>query len=78
MSSFLSHSVGVLVSVNLHDLTWNIKAARCAEIFAALTSSDGYQNTRLEIGSDPVASNVCARVYLSNDECFLYRKFPCS
>jgi len=28
--------------------------ARCTEIFAALTSSDGYQSARLEIGSDPV------------------------
>lgn len=52
-------------------LTWGIEAARCTEIFAALTSSDGYQSVRLVIGSDPVVSSVRVQVHPSNDECRL-------
>ena len=42
----------------LAGLTESAKAARCTEIFAALTSSDGYYACRREIGSDPVVSGV--------------------
>ena len=44
------------------------KVARCTETFAALTSSDGYQSARNEIGSDPVVNDFHIQVHLDNDE----------
>jgi len=68
VSSFLFHRVSTGFQVHSPDLTWSAKAARCTEIFAALTSSDGYQSSRLVIGSDPVVSNVCIQNHPSEGE----------
>ena len=43
---------------HLSGLIEDTKAARCTEIFAALTSADGYNACREEIGSDPKVGNA--------------------
>ena len=63
-------------SSQLSSLTGSTKAARCTEIFAALTSSDGYHGCRREIGSDPVVSNACVWIHPNNDQ-VPFRKLPC-
>lgn len=49
-------------------LTGCAKAARCTEIFAALSSADGYCSLRREIGSDPVVCDICVWDHPSDDE----------
>src|SRR5579872_4042340 len=65
--TYVSVSSNLFTPSNLKD-----KAARCTEIFAALTSADGYIELREEIGSDPVVSVVqCPRSRPSGDECLV-------
>lgn len=70
------HPIAYVFNHSGNGMTENVKAARCTEIFAALTSSDGYYACREEIGSDPVVGSILCLselVWLSpprNLQCF--------